>query len=111
MSEAQKKQVGDVVWHALDPEEALSRLESNEDGLADGEVRRRQASWGPNALPEEDRPGALRIFLRQFKDPLVYVLLIAALVSLGLGQYCQRILYRRGAADQCDRWRPAGGAC
>ena len=84
MSEAQKGQVGDVVWHALDPEEALSRLDSNEDGLADGEVRRRQASWGPNALPEEDRPGALRIFLRQFKDPLVYVLLIAALVSLGL---------------------------
>ncbi|MEQ8515265.1 MAG: HAD-IC family P-type ATPase, partial [Chromatocurvus sp.] len=72
-------------WHALDQEETLARLETDEDGLSGGEVDRRQASYGANALPEEDRPGMLRIFLRQFKDPLIYVLLIAAAVSLGLG--------------------------
>ncbi|MFN2330064.1 MAG: cation-transporting P-type ATPase, partial [Chromatocurvus sp.] len=85
MTQTSKEEVADIDWHSLNPEQALSRLDSSEDGLAAGEVRERQASWGPNTLPEEDRPGALRIFLRQFRDPLVYVLLIAALVSLGLG--------------------------
>ena len=85
MTQTSKEEVADIDWHSLNPEQALSRLDSSEDGLAAGEVRERQASWGPSTLPEEDRPGALRIFLRQFRDPLVYVLLIAALVSLGLG--------------------------
>lgn len=74
----------EAAWHALTGREALDRLDSDTDGLALDEVERRQAFWGENALPEEDRAGAVRIFLRQFKDPLVYILLIAAVVSLAL---------------------------
>lgn len=84
MTEVREDASADVGWHALGPDKTLSRLESDADGLSSGEVEKRQASFGPNALPEEDRPGPLRIFLRQFKDPLVYVLLIAAVVSLVL---------------------------
>ncbi|MDZ7783964.1 MAG: HAD-IC family P-type ATPase [Halioglobus sp.] len=36
------------------------------------------------SFPSERAPGIVRIFLRQFLDPLIYVLLIAALVSLAL---------------------------
>ncbi len=71
-------------WHALSPDEALKRLDSGEGGLSGDEAERRASRFGSNELPEEDRPGPLRIFLRQFRDPLVYVLLIAGVVSLAL---------------------------
>ena len=85
MADLDQQTIRDTAWHALDPEDALSKLDGNEDGLSADEARRRHERHGPNELPEEDRPGLVRIFLRQFKDPLVYVLLIAGLVSLGLG--------------------------
>ncbi|MCW9015471.1 MAG: HAD-IC family P-type ATPase, partial [Kangiellaceae bacterium] len=41
---------------------------------------------GPNTLPETKPPGIALLFIRQFKSPFIYVLLIAALVSFGLGK-------------------------
>ncbi|MDT8410179.1 MAG: HAD-IC family P-type ATPase [Wenzhouxiangellaceae bacterium] len=72
-------------WHALSQQDVASRLATGDQGLDDDEAQSRLDRFGANRLPEEDRPGLLRIFLRQFKDPLIYVLLIAGLVSLGLG--------------------------
>lgn len=86
-----RKTPPEPAWHVLTGREALDRLDSTTDGLADDEVEQRQAFWGRNALPEEDRPGAVRIFLRQFKDPLVYILLIAAVVSLALDNLANAI--------------------
>src|SRR6056297_1361845 len=74
----------DTAWHGLAPGEALDRLESRKDGLSKEQVERRQARVGPNELPEEDRPGLLRIYQRPFRDPLIYVLLIAGVLSLAL---------------------------
>lgn len=44
----------------------------------------RLGHFGPNSLPVGRPPTLVGIFLSQFKSPLVYVLLLAALVSLGL---------------------------
>ena len=55
-------------------------------GLSTQEAAIRLAETGPNVLPERCRPGPLLIFFRQFKSPFIYVLIVAALVSLGLGQ-------------------------
>ncbi len=41
--------------------------------------------FGPNALPEKPPPSDFKIFLSQLKNPLVYVLLFAGIVSLSLG--------------------------
>ena len=75
-----------VVWHALAVEAVLSRLEVSDSGLTTAEARRRRARYGPNRLPRPRRPGVLRLYLRQFKNPLVYLLLLATLVSLGVGE-------------------------
>ncbi len=66
---------------AADPES-----ESAIKGLSTQEAAIRLAEAGPNVLPERRRPGPLLIFIRQFKSPFIYVLIVAALVSLGLGQ-------------------------
>jgi len=54
-------------------------------GLADKEAERRRERYGPNKLPEQKRDTVVRTFLRQFRDPLIYILLIAGAVSLAIG--------------------------
>ena len=71
-------------WHSLPPAELLLELATSESGLAEKEVLRRRASFGPNRLPRAKLPGVALVFLRQFKNPLVYLLLLASLVSLAI---------------------------
>jgi len=55
------------------------------DGLSADDAARRRERYGPNRLPETPpRPG-WRIFLRQFLSPLIYILLVAAGISVALG--------------------------
>jgi len=73
-------------WHTLSPESAMNALQTQATrGLSEAAAAARLQSDGPNDLPapRTAHPGA--IFLRQFRSPLVYVLLAAALLSLGLG--------------------------
>jgi magnesium-transporting ATPase (P-type) len=76
---------GMVAWHAFDVEEALERAGSSAHGLSAAEAARRLASHGPNALPEPSRVSCLAVVLRQFKSPLVYLLLAATVLELAVG--------------------------
>jgi Ca2+-transporting ATPase len=68
--------------HATPVPEVLSALDSTPRGLATGEASRRLAVHGPNVLPQPQPPGVLRIFLRQFLSPFIYVLLLAVALSV-----------------------------
>jgi len=57
-----------------------------ETGLTATEAGERLQRFGPNQLPEKRSETALSIFTGQFNSPFIYVLLAAAVVSLGLGQ-------------------------
>jgi magnesium-transporting ATPase (P-type) len=61
-------------------------LASGVDGLPAAEVAARRARFGPNALPRLRPPGPVAIFLRQFRSPLIYILLAAAVVSVAIGE-------------------------
>ncbi|MDP1737560.1 MAG: HAD-IC family P-type ATPase [Caulobacter sp.] len=74
-------------WHALPGEEALRRLESRPEGLSDAEVTARLEAQGRNVLPEPAVSSQLVVLLRQFKSPLIYILLAASVVSLALGAW------------------------
>ncbi|MFA5400851.1 MAG: HAD-IC family P-type ATPase [Dehalococcoidia bacterium] len=69
-------------WHNLSIEEVLSRLESTRQGLSQEQAAVRLSQYGPNELKEKGRIPAAIVFLRQFASPLIYILLIAALVEL-----------------------------
>lgn len=58
----------------------------NPDGLSSAEAERRLAEFGPNRLPEPKLSGPLTLFARQFLSPFIYILIIAALASLAIGQ-------------------------
>lgn len=62
--------------------ECLQSLGTNVEGLSSNEVHERLLEFGPNSLSVGKSDSALIMFLRQFKSPLVYVLILAAIVSL-----------------------------
>lgn len=55
-------------------------------GLSSAEVEERRRRHGKNELPHPPVPGVLRIAARQFKSPLILVLVVAAVVSAALGE-------------------------
>lgn len=72
-------------WHALEAEAAIAAAGSDLDGLEGAEAGRRLRIHGANQLPEPRRPGPLPRFLRQFRNPLIYTLLVAAMISAAIG--------------------------
>ena len=67
-------------WHRLEPETVFDRLQASQQGLTAAEAMQRLKKFGYNEL-RTSQPGALISFLRQFHNPLVYILLIAATIT------------------------------
>ncbi|MEH7382464.1 calcium-translocating P-type ATPase, SERCA-type [Bacillus sp. JJ1533] len=79
-------------WYELRSEEVEKKVNTSlSTGLQDQEVKQRQKQFGYNELKEAERPSALLLFLAQFKDFMVLVLLAATLVSGLLGEYIDAI--------------------
>jgi len=79
----------DEAWHALKTEEVLQHLKVEEQGLTTGEAARRQATYGPNQLQEAPRPGFLYTLWEQVNSFVVWLLIIASVVSALLGDYIE----------------------
>ncbi|HJU48185.1 MAG TPA: cation-transporting P-type ATPase [Gaiellaceae bacterium] len=72
--------------HALDPREVARALGADaRAGLTSDEARRRLAVFGPNRPRPPRRPPYLRLAARQLLDPLVWLLIAAAAVSVAIG--------------------------
>lgn len=56
-------------------------------GLSDGEAHERLERFGPNTLPVAARASLVRRALRQFHHPLIYVLLVAGVITAGLHEF------------------------
>ena len=68
-------------FYQKDSEEILNELETSNSGLSDNEVKSRLEKHGLNKLPEAPRPSAFQIFSNQFKDLIVLILIVAAVIS------------------------------
>lgn len=55
------------------------------NGLSEHDVRLRQKKYGHNILPEKGVDTDFKIFIRQFQSPLIYILLVAALIIFFVG--------------------------
>lgn len=73
-----------VPWHTLPAADVFARLESDRAGLSRDAARARLDRSGPNRLPHAPPPSVWRILARQFTSPLIFILAIAAAVSLAL---------------------------
>ena len=75
----------DHAWHALGTEEVLENLKVKEQGLTTGEAERRRAIVGLNQLQEASRSGLLSMLWDQINSFVVWLLIIASIVSALLG--------------------------
>jgi len=74
-------------WHALSGGEALEALDGRRDGLSATDAAQRLERYGPNRI-ETERVEPWWILLgRQVRDPLIYILLVAAAVTIALQDY------------------------
>ncbi|MDM7322860.1 MAG: cation-transporting P-type ATPase [Gammaproteobacteria bacterium] len=77
---------GGDICHSLAREVVLAALRSDADhALDEAEAAARLARHGENVLPKSPHRGFLRCLLAQLNNPLIYVLFLAALVTLSLG--------------------------
>jgi len=79
-------------WFQMELKEVAARLGADwEKGLSDKEAQHRLKQYGHNRLREKKKISALQMFLAQFKDFMVMVLIGATLVSGLLGEYADAI--------------------
>ena len=68
--------------------EVLQELDVNQKtGLTSDEAGQRLLKYGPNKLPEKKKTPLFLVFLQQFNDPMIFILLAAALLSIAISLY------------------------
>jgi Ca2+-transporting ATPase len=79
-------------WHSKTIKDTFTELGVSEAGLDPKEAQRRLAEYGPNELQKEKRASPIKMFLEQFKDILIIILLIATGLSLAIGEIVDAIV-------------------
>ena len=72
-------------WHSINLEAVFEHLQATPNGLTESEAALRFAQVGANRLPRQARLSRWQILLRQFRSPLIYILGLAACVSVAIG--------------------------
>ncbi len=79
-------------WHAITAEEAVRQLGSGPNGLTATEVEARRSKYGYNELGQENRSGIFKAIYRQINQLLIYILLLAAVVTAVLGHMIDTVV-------------------
>lgn len=74
-------------WYLLSVEETSRELGTDsQNGLSNAEAKERLAKYGPNELAHKEGPSVLQMFLEQFKDFMIVILIVASVVSMLVGE-------------------------
>jgi Ca2+-transporting ATPase len=73
--------------HCVPTEDVLASLKTTAQGLSHEEASLRLQQFGHNTLPREKKLSALLLFLRQFENPLIYILFVALVISFAKSHY------------------------
>ncbi len=79
-------------WHSFSIEQIFQEVGSGFDGLNQKEAERRLKRFGFNRLPEKKPVSRLELLFEQIKSPLIYILLIAGVITLALGEKTDTIV-------------------
>src|SRR6185295_6789582 len=76
-----KNKVIKMNWHTSTTDDVFNQLQSNNDGLSMVEVAKRFQQYGANQLQEKKKRPLWLLFVMQFKDVMILILIAAAIVS------------------------------
>src|SRR5512136_2895430 len=74
-------------WHSMDKDAVEQNLKTSSNGLSSEEAKRRLIEYGYNELKEKKRRTALQMFLEEFKDIFILLLIAATIFSIIIGYY------------------------
>lgn len=73
-------------WHTLESKKVLEDIDSSENGLTTNEAKNRLNQFGPNRINRKSQNGPLKILFAQINNPLIWVLVGAAILAVLLGK-------------------------
>lgn len=73
-------------WHSKDKDYVLKTFNTSSYGLTDEEAKKRIEYYGKNKLPKSKRDGIVKIFFRQFMNPITMILIVTIILSLIIGE-------------------------
>ena len=74
-----------IAWHTIAPDQSLKLLNSDRDqGLSQNQIEENQRAYGTNELIEMGGRSSFDIFIDQFKNIMLIMLIAVALISAGL---------------------------
>jgi len=79
-------------WYSVSPEQALLELETSNEGLSETEAVARFEQYGPNRLKSVKGTSTWKILLHQFASPLIYILLVAMVVTLAIQHWTDALV-------------------
>lgn len=79
-------------FYQMTDQEVLSKLSSSNQGLTEAEVQQRQTKYGKNALEAKKHTTLLQKFISQFKDMMIIILMIAALIAMLAGEVSDALI-------------------
>jgi Ca2+-transporting ATPase len=79
-------------WHQHDVMDAIAAVDSNRKGLDASEASRRLGEYGPNSLVEKQKKSPFMMFLDQFKDFMILILLAAAVIAGAIGELADTLV-------------------
>ena len=78
-------------WYSKEIEDVYKILKINDKGLTTEEANKRLEKYGRNELPKQKKDSVLKIFLSEFKDPIVLLLIVAIIASFAVGEVIDAI--------------------
>ncbi len=85
--------MADTLWHLIEAAQALKELETDSGrGLTQGQVKERLERYGYNELKKEKKISPFFLFISQFKNTLIIILLIATALSILIGEVLDALI-------------------
>ncbi|CAM4064201.1 cation-translocating P-type ATPase [Gillisia limnaea] len=79
-------QISGEAWYAIEDSGIFDKLKASKGGLSPEEVKSRREIYGENKLPEGKKVTLLEIILHQLLNPLIFILIAAAIASVAIGE-------------------------
>jgi magnesium-transporting ATPase (P-type) len=78
-------------WHSFETQKVFEELDSSQEGLQDEQAARRLDFYGRNSLPVKEPPTIWEVLLHQILNPLIFILIAAAVASLVIGEVADAV--------------------
>ena len=101
-----------VNFWSLTKADAFKLVSASDKGISNAEAKDRLKKYGPNTFKAQSRSSAILLFLVQFKNPITILLIAAALLSMGLGDFSDAfiILFIILVSSSLGFWQERGAA-